>query len=310
MERKITIDEAKAISIEHILNIWGYFAIKELETQKTKVFKSPFRDEKTPSFHLVKNSNMFKDFGTDMKAGDPINLVCAYFGYTIPQALAYLTSITKKIPIMEHKNFPFYEPNNQLIKETSRNHFKIKPLTDRNLQLYIQSRGIPIEIWKNQPYICQAEYIVQHNGFKKLYKNVAWKTDKEDSYEIRSFNFKGTYGQKMITTIPGQPGMNDLNIFEGFFNYLAFLTYYKTIKPKNKTIILNSTSNISLITSMLTNYNKINLFLDNDAAGQKASEKIIKSVNTNCLVINQSLVLHRDYNDFNDFILNIPIKKT
>jgi len=91
----------------------------------------------------------------------------------------------------------------------------------------------------------------------------------------------------------------NINVFEGFINFLSCLKFYKLDKPNHTTIILNSISFIKHIENHLINANKINCFLDLDVSGLNAFEKI-KSINQNS--INQSIIIHKDCKDFNDFI--------
>ena len=58
------------------------------------------------------------------------------------------------------------------------------------------------------------------------------------SNELSNFGFKGCLRKKAITTIPGSK--LEINVFEGFFDYLSALTYFSKDKLTGTTIILNT----------------------------------------------------------------------
>jgi hypothetical protein len=61
-------------------------------------------------------------------------------------------------------------------------------------------------------------------------------------------------------------------LFEGFIDFLSALQYYNVTRPNCQTIVLNSLINIKDIN--LDQYEKINLFLDNDPPGEQATAEI------------------------------------
>ncbi|MEQ8239305.1 MAG: DNA primase [Cyclobacteriaceae bacterium] len=51
--------------------------------------KSPFTEEKTPSFHVVTSKNIYKDFSSG-KGGNGINFLMEFKGFTYPQAIEFV----------------------------------------------------------------------------------------------------------------------------------------------------------------------------------------------------------------------------
>jgi hypothetical protein len=131
----------------------------------------------------------------------------------------------------------------------------------------------------------------------KNFFSIGFKNDK-GGWELRNSQFKGCVSPKAITTIEGKDGA--LNIFEGFFDFLSCLSFYRTSTLNNRTIILNSVNNFHWIEEMVKNEAKVNLFLDNDNAGEKLANHI-QQLNPNTNNISQSL--YSEYKDFNDFIM-------
>lgn len=283
----MTLDQAKQISIKDYLASIGHFPVKELSN--SWLYFSPLRDEKTPSFHVLKNDQYFKDFGLESKAGDIVNLVQKIHGLSFHEALKKLQTTQIK-----DSNFSFYEK--QTISN-KRDGFSTRPITKIDLINYLAYRKIPKEIWSKQANLFQACYYI--NDAKKI--NLAWKND-SGGFDLRGTGqkrFVSTEGIKDITTVPGG---TDINVFEGFFDYMSALTYFKTWKLKNTSVILNSLSNIQKASKLFVPGININLFLDNDHAGHSATSQLIKAYSNS---VDRSKQLYPHHKDFNDFLTSL-----
>ncbi|MBS4060678.1 MAG: toprim domain-containing protein [Bacteroidetes bacterium] len=302
----MNIEQAKQVRIFDYLLSEGIRPVSE--NTETLVYFSPFRSETTPSFHIVKKTNFYKDFGTDEKAGDIINLVTKLHNTDTKGALKILS---RKLFLDTDNNLSFYEQKETNltptmvtvttpgIDEKTRNfeNVTIQPVSNYSLIQYIEQRGIKQSIWKVQEKLFQMNYTaINKHGEKFKAFNLAWKND-FNGYELRAKGFKNCFRSKEITTIPGTG--KGLNLFEGFFDYLSALQHFNTPKLKNTTIILNSLSLISKVLKQLEQSENINLFLDNDEIGIEATNKLINSF-PNC--VNKSLELYPEYHDFNDFL--------
>lgn len=286
----MTLDQAKQISIKDYLASIGHYPVKEMP--KSWLYYSPIHTEKTPSFHVMKDGKFYKDFGLDDKAGDIVNLVQKIHGLSIKAAFEKLQSTQ-----IQASNFSFYEKQTITNK---RDGFSTRPITKIDLINYLAYRKIPKEIWSKQANLFQACYYII--DAKKI--NLAWKND-SGGFDLRGTGqkrFVSTEGIKDITTIPGG---TDINVFEGFFDYMSALTYFKTWKLKNTSVVLNSLSNIQKASKLFVPGININLFLDNDQAGHSATSQLIK-VYSNC--VDRSKQLYPDHKDFNDFLINLSTK--
>ena len=58
---------------------------------------------------------------------------------------------------------------------------------------------------------------------------------------MRNPGFKGTVGTKDITYLPN-PERLDAAVFEGSFDFLSALAYYKHDRPQSNVLVLNSVS--------------------------------------------------------------------
>ena len=253
-------------------------------------FCSPYRDEKTSSFKVDTQSNRFKDFGTG-DSGDLIDLV----------KLMYKTDINGALDILsgsgQLNSFSFSQANQDPVEREPKIKIKkIQSLQNKYLIEYLAFRKIPLSLAKL--YTSEAYYTV--NGREKQYFSIYFKNDK-GGCELRNSLFKNCSSPKYLTTIQGSKN-NELNLFEGFFDFLSALEFYKVSRPSQTTIILNSLSFFDVIIPLLPKYEKINLYLDNDPAGLKSVEKI-RSLHP--CTVDKAKILYPDHKDFNAYLMRI-----
>jgi len=133
----------------------------------------------------------------------------------------------------------------------------------------------------------------QKNYFAISFKNNA------DGFEIRNKYFKGCLGKKEITIIEHKKECNHAIIFEGFFDFLSFLSMDFEIKKELDFIILNSISLIDNLDFLSKKYDTVYSFLDNDIPGENAFLKLKLKFKS---VINKSFI-YKNYNDLNAYLM-------
>lgn len=79
---------------------------------------------------------------------------------------------------------------------------------------------------------------------------------------------------KAYSLIQGTTDQGIVNVFEGMMDFLIALVHFKKEHPPNDTIILNSIALAGATFSKLQEYDQVNLYLDNDQAGTKATRQI------------------------------------
>ena len=132
----------------------------------------------------------------------------------------------------------------------------------------------------------------------KNYFGIGFKND-SGGYEIRNKYLKICLGKKDVSTIKN--GSESLRVFEGFFDFLSFKNIEKSIENKpSDYLILNSVSMIHTIKNSLENYESIELYFDNDEAGNRAVE-MIENENKN---VEDCRVLYSDFKDLNDWLIH------
>jgi len=273
---------ANKIPITYILRNIYQCEPDEIRGNEVK-YKSPARSERAASLFVNREKNVWKDFGNG-KGGSPVDLVCELSGVSLSGALLILSGVQPASIDFSSFSQPINEPEFKL------NH--IQPLQNAALIQYLKSRKIPFQIAANVPQLKEAYWT--HSN--KKYFALAFENDGH-GFELRSRYFKGSTSPKTITTIPG-PG-SGLNLFEGFFDYLAASTFFP-MRSYNTTIVLNSLVNLDKVD--FSKFEKINLFLDNDDPGIKASAKIINQYPG---AVNRSQQFYKQHKDFNEYLFTI-----
>lgn len=282
------IQTAKCIPIEGLLQKLNINPVKL--TGNELLYLSPLREEQSPSFSVNSSKNSFIDFGgsQEMK-GDVITLASMMwrtdFRTTVRRLLDSYTELTSRFSFSGLTNSPMKSTNPIEIINEAR-------ITHPALLKYVRSRHISYSIAHS--YLKEVTYVI--NG-KKFFA-VGFKND-EGGYELRNgLNFKGGKTKNGVTTF--NRGTKTINIFEGFFDFLSALEFYRQSSPSLTTIVLNSCNNVNKALPIIANHSLVNCFLDNDRAGKNTLQAIGK---TNIKVKDWSSELYPNSKDFNDFLI-------
>lgn len=287
----MTIEEAKNIKLADYLHSLGYNPVKQ--QGNSLWYKSPFREEKDPSFKVNPDRNLWYDFGMGT-GGNIITLAQELYA---SDSLPYLLDrIAEQSPSIRPVSFSFRQ---QSSIQPSFQQLEVVPLSSIALYSYLQGRGINTELAKKE---CKEIRFV-NNGkqfFAVGFPNIS------GGYEIRNKYFKGCIAPKDITHIrqQGEP-RETCYVFEGFMDYLSFLTLRQKNCPdypdldKQDYLVLNSVSNLSKALYPLGSYEKIHCFFDNDEAGMKAVRALYEEYSFR---VRDSLRIYSGYKDLNDYI--------
>ncbi len=281
------IKEIKSIPLAAFLSRLGH----EPATRKgTRLwYRSPLRQEQTPSFKIETTLNYWYDFGLG-KGGNIIDLAAELYQST---DLRYLMRcIANSYPVTSVQTVASsFAPRHSA---PSMERFEVVPLEHRALVAYLQERGIPAHIAKAK---CkEAHYSV--NGkpyFAVVFENVS------GGRELRNRYFKGCRGRKDISYLPwARDGPStECAVFEGFIDYLSALAL--NIISGADAIILNSVVNVNKVVPYLKDYATINCYLDNDNAGKTALAELTAIYGS---TVTDRTTLYSEFNDLNDFLVN------
>lgn len=283
-------NEAKQIRIEEYLHSLGYDPVRRQGGNLW--YKSPFRDEREPSFKVNTERNLWYDFG----AGRGGNIIALAQELYASDSLPYLLErIAEQAPGVRPVSFSF---GGQALSKPSFQQLEVMPLSSPALYSYLRQRGINTELAKRE---CRE---VRYLTDGKPYFAVGF-PNRSGGYEIRNKLFKGCIAPKDITHIRQEQQKETCCLFEGFMDYLSFLTLRLERCPERPDldgqdyIVLNSTSNLSKAIRPLGGYGRIHCFLDNDKAGMEAVQELREEYG---LRVRDASHIYGGYNDLNDFL--------
>lgn len=260
------IQTAKQIKIADYLHSLGFSPVKQQGINLW--YKSPLREETEASFKVNIERNQWYDFALG-KGGNIIAL--AQELYCSDHVPYLLKRIEEQAPGIRPVSFSF---GKQSSSEPSFQQLEIVPLSSPALLTYLQERGINIVLAKRE---CKEAHFT-HKG--KRYFAIAF-PNVSGGYEIRNRYFKGCIAPKEISHIrQSGTARETCYVFEGFMDYLSFLTLRMESCPKYPELdrqdymVLNSVANVSKALYPLGNYERIHCFFDNDRAGMEALQQI------------------------------------
>ena len=223
-------------------------------------YHAPYRSDRTPSFCVNTEKNIWNDFGAGM-GGDIFTLAGLMINSNDFMAQArYIGEVTNN-PV-ESSAPPKYEPEPVVPQFTD---VEVRPLGHPALLGYLRERGIPSDIATAN---CVEIHYRLHD---KRYFAVGFPNE-DGGYEIRNKFFKGSIPPKAVSLI--RNGSTTVNVYEGFMDFLSGLTlgYGRT----EDYLVLNSVANREKAYKHLDDYDLIKCWLDNDKAGRQCLEALQK----------------------------------
>lgn len=200
-------NEAKQIRIEEYLHSLGYDPVRR--QGGSLWYKSPFRDEREPSFKVNTERNLWYDFGMG-RGGNIIALAQELYA---SDSLPYLLErIAEQAPGVRPVSFSF---GGQPVSKPSFQQLEAVPLSSPALLSYLRQRGINTELAKRE---CRE---VRYLTDGKPYFAIGF-PNRSGGYEIRNKFFKGCIAPKDITHIRQEQPKETCYLFEGFMDYLSF----------------------------------------------------------------------------------------
>lgn len=292
--------ELMSISIVEILAYYG----KSLARTKTGMYYSPFRDEKTPSFHIDEAANTWYDFGTH-EGGGLIDFVCKITGCQRKEAYDWLASIRHMIPEEVHTEVIKRAASvgeSKVIIEKVNEQFSKPALVE-----YAQSRCISREILDR--YCDEVTYSVSSKPGSSFFA-IGFKNN-SGGYVLRSKVAKICSSSDVTTLGPDGNLTMEVNskkvaVFEGFIDFLSLLSYNEKQEPGHDCCILNSVSNLEKALPWIAGHTNIMIFADNDNAGRDTYQRIRDYVSDSAeeVCIYDMAELYKGHKDLNDKLVD------
>ena len=283
----MALSEIKQISIREYLKNMSILPKKDFGYYG--MYFCPFREDRNTSFKVDYRQNIWYDFGTN-EGGSIIDLVMKLDNCTFYEAA---TRLENDIAGTCLSSFSFHRDTFLDKRENNEPAIAIRDIREiSHLKLIEWVNARKIDLSLANLYCREVHYRVRD----RMYFSVGFGND-NDGYELSSpNNFKGCIPPKAITTIKNRH--NTCLVFEGFWDFLSYLTLKNIERMKYDVAILNSVANVQKILSFLKEHKNIYTFLDNDEAGQKAFQKIKSS----CFSADDMSERYTGYKDLNDYL--------
>ena len=273
-------NQFNSIKLEEVLVSLGHHPTKQNE--KEAWYLNPFSTENQASFKLDKRNNIWYLYSEGI-GGNNTDFMIKYLNASVKEVLEWAEN--QIFSSFHQQNFP-----NQKLENLHKNYeiIEVKEIQHPALMEYLRTRKV-----ENQTEFLK-EIHYQMND--KNYFGIGFKNN-SGGYEIRNKYSKICLGKKDVSTIKN--GSGNVKIFEGFFDFLSFKNIENFLeKEPSDYIILNSVSMIHNIKNSLGNYENIELYFDNDEAGNRAV-KMLKNELEN---IEDCRVLYSDLKDLNEYL--------
>lgn len=255
-------------------------------------FKSPFRSEKNASFKVNRVRNIWYDHGEGV-GGSVADFAMRYYKCDLSTALeqissGHTTALNSDFvpPVNSDSN-----KANKLVVIDAISPIQYQPLLD-----YLKFRKVDPGVASR--FCREIVYENDSNKFRAIgFKNNA------GGFELRSQHFKGSSSPKYVSWFNNRT--NTITVFEGFFDFLTWQTMNKSrAQVQTNFLILNSLSFFTRSLLLQEKHERIHLYLDNDDAGRKCAQEIVKR--NPGKVIDESRQ-YKDFKDLNDWFIEKSI---
>ena len=275
--------------IKRRISIRAYLAARGIKPRWERgnrgMYLSPLREERTASFSVSYDKNLWHDFGTG-EGGSIIDLVARMEGCSEVEAARRLN---------ERNTGTFAPLSVEPPRASEPTPSRLIILSDRELTHpallgYLTGRGIDPAIART--YCREVRYTI---GGKEYFA-IGFRNN-TGGWELRNSRFKGSSTPKNITTLDN--GSDTAMVFEGFIDFLSYLSLKANPTPAIDATVLNSVTNLQKAVPFLSHHRVVHAFLDNDDAGRKALARLEESL-PSTEVIDPS-VFYRNHKDLNDY---------
>jgi len=269
--KKLTCEAARQIDLVDLLSCLGYDPVRIRNNDYW--YLSPLRDEKSASFKVNRAANVWYDHGTG-QGGNLVDFGLLYFRCSVTELLTRLSEISAGNSLSFHRHR--VGEHDRLITisagEKEKNPggkiviLNTRPLAEKSLLQYLQSRNIPPEIARR--FCREVDFLL----YGKQHIAIGF-PNRSGGFELRNRYFKGSTSPKDITLVYNHT--EELAVFEGFFDFLSFQTVNRNLKGQtSSSLILNSLAFFEKSRPLMEKYQQVFLLLDRDDAGLKYTQSI------------------------------------
>ena len=292
----MNIAQAKCIPISVYLERQGVQPKRTRQSGRELWYHSPIRqDDANPSFKVDTVKNLWFDHGK-VQGGNIIDLVREICACDVRDALQHLeqtrlyspalSSPTTSMSRRASRGIGEASPIKQVAegeKEKIGSAFELLssgPLKHPALLQYLTKRGINLDIARE--YLSEITFMAPER--RGNYFALGYPAG--DGFEARNALFKGFVGTGKNVTFHDKPESRLLQVFEGFMDFLSYLSADRPDQPAGAVLVLNSTNLWRRALPYINDprFEEVRLYLDNDEAGTAATRQLFDEAETSKLV--------------------------
>lgn len=282
------------------------------------LYRSPFREDNNPSFHIDHRNHRWADHGSidpssrkagqKVAGGDTFDLVMRLRNCTFMEALEYLADFHPELYRGESEQIqtPQQSPSKIVIEEVKPSFFPFL------MQYATQTRGIASQIVSR--YCKQLNFhLTRGEESSRTYYAIGFPSMK-GSWEIRNKYFKLSTGKaatiidrdgKFRTQDDLSPTSDRVLVFEGFINFLSYLQDKRQLTPSScDVVVLNSVSMLDSALDYIYNHERVIGYLDNDQTGKNYTAYLRDRCKERGLDFTDASREYAKVNDYNDLLLS------
>jgi hypothetical protein len=295
MEQRLRCAEARNIDLVFYLETLG-FKPQTVRGQEYW-YCSPFREEKTPSFKVDRNKNLWYDHGMG-KGGNLVDFGVLFYGCSVKEFLQKLEGKTR-LDISFHPPLSAV-PKNGEVERKKLVITAVSPIASPHLWAYLSRRKIDPHIAKQ--YLKEVSFELNGRSYTAL-----GLANNSGGYELRNAYFKGSSSPKDVTLIGCES--KKIAVFEGCFSFLSYLSLAQKGGMENSVpmlqgpasfLVLNSLSFLEKSRGLMERNLSVHLYLDRDAAGLNATQQALRWSSR----FKDNSALYNGHKDLNDFLVH------
>ncbi len=250
-------------------------------------YSAPYRQERTPSFRVNIQKNVWQDFGIG-RGGDIFSLAGEFTGSGDFRSQAEFVRKTLGGIMPETVFRPEVSRNEKPEEEECFAEVEFRPLLNRVLLGYLEERGIDSGV--AIPNCVEVRYTTHGRRYFTIgFRNIS------GGYEIRNRLFKGSIAPKDISLVDN--GSDTCILFEGFLDYLSWLVL--GLGCGDDYLVLNSVALLERSFASLDRYERIMCYLDRDEAGRRALESLRGRYGNK---VEDCSALYKGFKDLNEYL--------
>ena len=254
------------------------------------MYFSPFREESVASLHIDREKNLWYDHGSGL-GGTNVQLIMLARHCSQKEAYSFIAAIDPTLSVLTP--MPEKKKGSEIIS--------VREIRSNYLIRYLESRKIPVELAR---LYCK-EVIVRNNERGQNFTLIGFENN-AGGYALKSPSGLKSTSRAGITTIniDGKrsvvPSTDNVSIFEGFFDFLSWQVLQSADIPNCDILVLNSVNNLNKAEAYLKGHSSSLCFLDNDEAGRKALQSVMKMMPDS--ETRDMTCLYHDYKDLNEML--------